>query len=226
MISTIPTQMIDPPWDSAISSIEAFFSPTIPFNNGLIQHLNFNDNVWEVALHWLLKKKWHSKHKIPVSRNVATKIEPLGEFLLQILEICSQVHLMYPSGYINATEWFYHIVLEMRNGDINEICTPIKKGDGKFKHCSEIRSHVKVLKQSKNPFDSARSPHTYRLIEASINLSQKSDKFDDGCYQPLIKAYSSWGRNLHDDVNWQMLTVDKEKLFIHAGKGRGKVKIA
>ncbi len=226
MIPTIPTEKIIPPWDSAITSIETFVYPTVPFNNGLIQHLNFNDNVWEIALHWLLKKKWDSKHKIPVNRNIAAKIEPLGELLLQIIEICSQVHLLYPDGYTNATEWFYHIALEMKNGDIDDICTPIKKGEGKSKHCSEIRSHIKKLRQIENPFDSVRSPHTHKLIQASINLCENFDIFKNNYYLPLIKAYSCWERKLHDDDGWQLLTVEKEQLFIHTGKGRGKIKIA
>ena len=64
---------------------------------------------WMLWLHWCVKKKWYSKHKIPTSPRFQKLYEPYGEVLHRTLELCIQCHTKN-SGYADAAEWFGRIV--------------------------------------------------------------------------------------------------------------------
>ncbi|MUG91090.1 hypothetical protein F7734_00665 [Scytonema sp. UIC 10036] len=45
-----------------------------------------------IGIHWFIKLEWHSKYKIPASKEIAKLIKPRGELLQQIFSLCKNVH--------------------------------------------------------------------------------------------------------------------------------------
>ena len=228
MITKIPIEKISPPWDEAINSAQNSSIILSISNDILREQISINEDIYIIALHWLFKKKWQSNHKIPANRNTAKAIEPLGEFLLQILNLCLECHLVAPSGYINAAEIFQKIVEEMKQGDLAEILGERQKGEGKRAFCKKTLDEIKSLKSNKNPYQVSKSPHTHRLIEIALQLANQgaNDLFVEKTWKPFLKAYSRWNRELDRNPDWGYIHTKADKLFIQAGKGRGSTRLS
>lgn len=223
----LPIHAIRPPWDEAIDSVQKpFISLLIP-NEPLEWHLSINEGLYNIALHWVFKKKWQSKYRIPAKANVAKAVEPLGEFLFRILDLCSECHLVAGSGY-TAAEWFKGAVWEMKRGDFAAILSPQKKGEGKKKHCQVIQEEVRLLKRWNNPYRSLTSPYTYRLIDVALKLADRgnNDVFVKKVWRPFLDAYSKWATALSKNPDWVYLTIKNGQLYMQAGRGRAKLRVS
>lgn len=228
MVDRVPTEEISPPWDEAINSVQ---KPSIMLwipDEPLRDQISLNEEIYTIALHWLLKKKWRSKHKIPASRKVANAVEPLGEFLFRLLNLCSECHVLAPRRLGDAAEIFQKAVQEMKQGNLEEILSPDQKGDGKKKHCKTTFEEIKILKSNQNPYEVCRSPHTYRLTEIALQLANQevNDLFIKKVWKPFLKAYSGWNRELDRNPDWGYITIKAGKLFIKEGKGRGSTRLS
>ncbi|MGB3642554.1 MAG: hypothetical protein WBA39_33980 [Rivularia sp. (in: cyanobacteria)] len=219
----INSDIIKPPWDDALDSVQQWHQ-NIACNEAQKQHLQINEIIYIIALHWLYRKKYQSKHKIPGKLKHRKACEPLGDFLHQLLNLCSEVHTISPFDYMNAGEWFKQIVFEMRYGDVQAILSDEQEG-GKTKYIDVVRGEISQLRSYKNPYDSSTSPHTYRLLESAIRIAERSDIFRKKHYSPLIKAYAAWARELRENPTFEYWLVEGEKLVAKRGKGKAKIPI-
>jgi len=228
LIDRVPTEEISPPWDEAINSVQKSTIMLLIPGEPLRDQISINENIYLIALHWLFKKKWRSNHKIPTSRNVAKVVEPLGEFLFQLLNLCSECHLVAPSGYSNAAEMFQKAAQEMKQGDLAEILSCDQKGDGKKKYCRTTLKEIKILKSNQNPYQVSKSPHTHRLIEIALQLANQgvNDLFVTKTWKPFLSAYSGLTRELDRNPDWGYIHRKAGKLFIKEGKGRGSIRLS
>lgn len=124
---------------------------------------------WQIALHWLYKKKCASKHKIPGSRKLARSIEPFGEVLMALLELAMQVHShgseishLYPTAGI----WFQYAAIELY-----PICF---NAPSKYCVSQNVKEIVEDLKKNANPFNKDDYPHLFLLIEASLGAVERN----------------------------------------------------
>lgn len=111
----IVTKSIPIPWNIYIKKILSCPYPLggLPRkpSEGELALIYYRANAWEIALHWVIKKKWNKKHKIPTKRSLAKRLEPKGEFLRQILLLCEGCHAKQEAvptniPYPNAAHWF------------------------------------------------------------------------------------------------------------------------
>jgi hypothetical protein len=167
---TLRTDFAPPPWDETLDNLQ--YTDRLMASHGLMR--GFSRVVWTVALHWLYKKKWASKHRIPGSRDLAKDIEPIGDLLLAVLELAIQLHAVpnpYNAQYSDASEWFALAGPELRGVIL------LSLGQGKRADVAFMRGLKKELGEFRNPFPPDSTPHLYGLIQAAIDLSQQSDHF-------------------------------------------------
>lgn len=218
----IDSKIVKPPWDITLDLLQKWH-PSAVCSKAQAQHLHINDVIHFIGIHWLYKKKYFSKHKIPGGTKTRKACEPLGEFLHQILNLCSEVHTVCPSGYVNAGEWFSEVVIEMREGDVKAILSD-DEGGGKTKYVDEVvRREIAQLRDYKNPCDASTSPHTHELVDVAIQIAERSDVFRKKHYSVFIKAYTAWARKLRNNSTFEYLSVENEKLFAKRGKGKAKI---
>ncbi len=181
---------------------------------------------WLLHLHWVVKKKWIKKHKIPITPQYAKKYEPKGTYLFRLLKLCIELHWISHWGkanYNDAGHWFASLVEVERGSEIDYVINSnvtnihISKNDMKEVH----RSILKSLSESepKNPFDFEVMPHHYRLMQAAIE-AQNLDIFVDQYWTPFLKAYRAWVRSL-DDPYWGAMFIENDKVKVRAGKRKG-----
>lgn len=184
---------------------------------------------WLLALHWLIKKKWFPNYKLDRRNAIVRDFEPFGDLLLSILELCIQSYgatkhsASYASGYI----WFQAVANEMKNRDFAEIFQP----DGhssKTSDLAERRNVVKQLRDYVNFSDPDKTPHLWRLLEASIEQAKTFPGFDRKYWRGergknkqkgFIHAYTAWVGEL-DKKKWKNIVCEKGKLFVRDGQGK------
>ncbi len=257
----IPTQKLPIPWCDAVETIEG----RTPYYKELIylgledfmqrmDHGQFAQTLtllhqWDISIHWLVKKEWLSKHKIPAQRWLVNALEPYGELLKQELALCSQCHMRLPPGsvtYLNAAEWFTEICRETKISQIKALDRPplnvglptgkVEKGKKKEKVKTTRTVVVGLLAKGKNPYSSAdlNQQHRFLLMNAALTLTD-SDVFSDNYWKPYIKAWRNWLREVDRNpifkdswieqvdlkqANGQIL--QKTQLCYQQGQGRRK----
>ncbi len=192
-----------------------------------------NAVVWELGVHWLIRKKWAARHRIPGHRTLVKQIEPYGELLFREFELCIQIHAIQThSPYKNAADWFVAIQSnsQLIQGHLNK--TELSQFHRKISGC--MRSH-------ENPFDEAnlriaipdRFPlppaHSYQaisqLITASLKLAYQLDRgnnFRSDYWKPYLNAYSKWIKTV-SSPGWSVLQIEAGKLRKSSGSGKGMI---
>ena len=117
----------DATWDYALSQIQQPFFRLGRFDDAVESLILQLQSNWAIIMHWLIKKKFERKHKIPGDRSLNKFYEPLGELYYRILELCIQVHTYDPCGYDTAADWFARIITHVRN---EEYCNIISVASG------------------------------------------------------------------------------------------------
>lgn len=228
VVELVPISKVPPPWHLAIDSIQSPFVPLLIPNKPTETHIAINEALWVVALHWVFKKKWSKRHKIPANRAVKDAVKPLGELLYRILELCIQCHAVLPVNSTrcgNAAQWFDCVVWETKRRDFAEILfQSYKKGQGKKQEVGEIWTEIRLLKGGSNPFNLEFSPHSFRLVDEALKLA-KLENFNQEYWRPLLKAYSNWARALDQNDNWKFFRVEAGKLVAQNGRGRGRLTV-
>ncbi len=214
----IPVSKAIPPWDTALNRLqrEPFVLILAPTEN---QEINFQrvETIWQVALHWVFKLKWYSKHKIPYNRRLVKVCKPYGELVFRCLELCIQCHAAYPVGsfpYGNASDWFEQLIREAQLYAFSHNDSP-----GKVQRLKERRRQYDLLKEGKNPFSSKSLPHLHRLIAACLPLLS-SDRFDKDYWTPYLKAFSAWN-TMFESKEWTTYCEQEGKSYIRMGQGKG-----
>lgn len=186
------------------------------------------EGFWLFSIHWVYKKKWNPKHKIPYQSD-AKKVEPFGDFLLSILNLCEALHTIHPFGshYSNAAKWFDCIAWELKNRDLLDLFDLSGK-KGTDDEVRTIRKRLADYRYGINPHDFQKEPHTWRLIEAALKVScskafpKIGDEFWRGVRQknkPLgfQHAYSAWAAAL-ESPTYQAMAIKNGKILVKQGR--------
>lgn len=236
-------------WDTQFDLLQniTYLLPRIPTKSEWLFLLE-NEAKWLLILHWVIKKKWISKHKIPVKRAVANLYEPAGLLWFHFLELCIQCHSLHSDGnYRNAAEWFGFLIKERKlsileylfiqeiqkeavddnlageqgvrplNKNTQQTYRVIATSKGEF--IAENQYISKCLRQEINPFDPNHDTHHYRLIQACLELSDRSDTFRKKFWKDFLRSYSGFiesFRNPHISFTYI------ENGVYRIRKGRGK----
>ncbi len=173
---------------------------------------------WLIVFHWVIKKKWIKKHKIPIKPKLAKLFEPKGTYWYWILELCLQLHAtQWGNAYDNAGHWYVCLANERKSVDVeafNSILQYYKSGkDQDLKKADESekvwlgkkssvieseRQFIGALRRGTNLLHPHSYPHHYRLVEAALELKDKSDIFRVKFWNEFLSAYSKWINSLRE----------------------------
>jgi hypothetical protein len=231
-IEALPSVHYEPDYESVFLSIQYPRVQILPSDPQEHARLKLIGGQWLIWLHWVVKKKWLSKHKIPVSREVAKLYEPKGEYLYRLLEICIQVHASRWGEYYNnnGLAWFGYIVKTERDANIRHVLNNEAKNEtysqGGYGRAfrDDQRQIIAQLENLQNPWHPELSPHHHRIMAAALEL-EVSDIFLNNYWKPFLKAYRGWIRSL-DSPNWAAAWVEGNHLKCQAGRGKGSVNIS
>jgi hypothetical protein len=221
----------DKDWATAFDSIQ---SPVVCLNStdeAVEKASSITTTYWVLALHWVYKKKWNPKHKIPCKRDAAKKLEPLGNLFLSILNLCEALHTIgYGQEYSNAGQWFTAVLLETKNEALANFLglTNENSLDASIK---SIRKDLSYYRNGHNPHDKNKNINTWRLIEAALKVtgSNKYPQIANELWRGVrakenpgfLHAYSAWAAAL-ESKNYQKMTLKNGKLVSLVKKEKGK----
>jgi hypothetical protein len=236
LLPYVPTDGIEPPWDATVDALDkklfALTNPT-PSEQWLASRA---EAVWGISLHWLYKKKWNSKHKVPGHRKEVKAIEPFSEVLLAFLELAIQTHSTpseHSKHYDHAADWF-----RMAAPSLRQVC--MGEAASKTELINRIRDIKGYLEIDENPFpDSGRFVHLWRLIEAAIAIERGKDlwranywrgrqdwKPNKGDSRGVINALSAWATALKNSPIMANVGIHPDKgCQAQLGQGKGKITI-
>jgi hypothetical protein len=81
--------------------------------------LGMTEGEWLIVFHFVIKKKWLKKHKIPIKPKEAKIFEPKGTYWYWLLELCIQLHItQWGHAYDNAGHWFFCLANERRGSNL------------------------------------------------------------------------------------------------------------
>ena len=233
LIETIPTTYIDSEWVSTFEKAQQIVLPVYCLkdidNRALRKFIKVETARWRIILHWVVKKKWCSKLKIPDSRKIAKSFEATGEHFKQVLELCIQLHPVSKYGhlYSNARNWFSQIINEVRTAEILAFVERNRTGnEGEAQiakeTCSNISGSLRGC-EPKNPFCSEAEPHIWRLIESAIEMADKSDLFDKTYWKDFKKSLADINKKRKEGGSLTLIENDDGGLSACLGQGRGKI---
>jgi hypothetical protein len=144
-------------------------------------------------LHWIIKLKWNSKHKIPkFPNNVKDKdYKPcylvLAELYVTVVDLCCLHFSRELTVYQNSANWFAHILYE----------GTVQSGDCSGKKTVDIKTVQKQnvnLDNGINPINRNESPHTWKLIEiAKHGIGNKvQESTEEELWQLFIQRRKAW----------------------------------
>ncbi len=175
------------------------------------------DAEWALLMHWLYKKGWQKKHKLPYMRKEKSKALSLeGEVWWQLLRLCRGVrdYLESEGEHLgSAFDRWGSILLKCRLLELNKLYNPAKcsglkggrtgKGTktegGKRALKSIFHGKLKLLgntTEPSNPFNQETNPQLYSLIQDALYLSSKYSNFRDEHWGLFLEAYRKWTANL------------------------------
>jgi hypothetical protein len=227
----LPTLKKDPEWNTALKGIEVF--QTILLGNlepATEAYFVADAGRFQMVLHWVIKKKWLSKHKIPFMRSVGKLYEPEGDLWYWILELCIQCHATkFGNFYRNASHWYSGLFWEVKLPNIEYCISHSQKQEttthpnGMTEYRKNHQQTVGFLRKLENPFNVAIEPHHYRLMQASIEMTETSDRFREQYWYKFLAAYSKWIEALK---KFNFISVKNyrgvERLVAQEGRGKFK----
>jgi hypothetical protein len=229
--SIVDPQKTTPPWDGAIEVIQTPFLRIERTDFDKEVSLQLVEYVYTVAAHWVYKKRWHNRHKIPGPKRVHEAIEPMADVILAYCNLCIELQIvgMAPE-YPCALAWLSAIVAQMKHSTLSSLYSESTKAS----EISETRSAIKQLRDGVNPIDGSRSPHLHRLLNAAIRVVASG--YGDSVFNPLwtgsikhgrykikglIPALAGYAKLL--ESNSEILTICKSDLkIIGTTKGRNR----
>ncbi|MBD2120317.1 hypothetical protein [Trichocoleus sp. FACHB-262] len=220
----VPVKEATPPWDQVISAIQELSPPEGLTKNQkfLITQLQVD---WVIGLHYLYQKKWNNRHKLPIRFQPKTqKIYKLfGEYLYQLVELCTQCHAWQKTPYPNAAHWFFAIAWEMHDNSLMPITEHGRSGESKRSWLVTHKSNLKTLKDYGNPCDPEEEPHYYRLIDTARSMAEQPGEFYRKQWKPFLKAYSEYVNEVAENPMCQVVFEKDEKLRYSSGRGKGSL---
>lgn len=198
--------------------------------------------AWEIALHWVIRKEWNKKHKIPAKRSLAKMYEPKGEFLRHMLLLCDLCHAKQKAvpiniRYPNAAHWFglvfwQLISREMVTALISPKQTePINKTEhffGQNPAHRQKRNQIQAemheflqLQDYKNPVKEDKESAVFLLFEAAIVLAQQPNGFRTRYWKPFLLAGKAQVK-VKETPEWGRIVRDNNSVYVQTGKGKAK----
>ncbi|MDJ0571503.1 MAG: hypothetical protein QNJ53_20985 [Pleurocapsa sp. MO_192.B19] len=224
-VPRLPRLKKDPVWDTCFDLLQTpHYQPYRKLLPCEQLSLECREGRWLIVFHWVIKKKWLSKHKIPTRQK---KYEPEGEFWFWILELCLQLHsTKWGKPYENAADWFSWIVYERRLPDWEALFPELKQSNSdekpigritktKFKENEQLISGD--LRQGKNPWHPEFNPHHYSIISAALEMSEYSDRFHNQFWKKFLAAYSGWIKSL---AHFNFVFLKNNQLVMQEGRGQ------
>ncbi|MHC5771321.1 MAG: hypothetical protein ACYTXI_38320 [Nostoc sp.] len=179
--------------------------------------------IFHLGAHWLVQKKWSTKHKIPAPKQISNVAEPLGKLLFHLLELCAQCHLAASAANINlrhknAWNWFVTIFWEIKGASLSKIETEeIGKAESIQTHRQKI---IKPLEKGVNPISSIAQPNLKSLLDVAQSLAKSSNTFDRDYWKPFLKEYKKWVTHCDREKNIIRINLDANGIYYHSGRGR------
>lgn len=224
----LPFNRIDPPWDNTLERLQTERLPkNFSYSSDDLRFLS--NRTWDTALAWMVKKKWMSKLKIAGNPKLVEAIEPLGDLLHALMELCIQAHALPDSPltkYKNASELF-----ETASQELYIIC--LCGSPSKSSLIADLRvNYLQPLKDFQNPFPEGTA--LYDLFSVSLWFGEKSDLFNrrylrgvkrKGDSKGFLNCLSAWITALQLNPLWQAVGEQKGSLYAQTGQGRGVEKL-
>lgn len=233
IMAPIPSHQADPPWDAWLPCIANHPPGSVHLVHSQPGHrkeavrtvLEINQAFWHMGIHWMFKKKWASKHKIPASRATAKAAEPFGEHLFRLMELTIQLHAMRKTGYPNAASWFACIVQELqRREQVLSIQTNAGKHQGKSAAIKELRRQVRALKSGVNPYSRDELQNLAILVDLALGVPVEMDRFHGQYWDPFVRSIAYFATELQNNPGWKVIQVGEDgTLFFQDGQGRHRV---
>lgn len=239
------TSSIPIPWNECI---EIILSRPYPWrslprkpNEGELALIWCRLYAWEIALHWVIRKEWNKKHKIPAKRSLAKMYEPKGEFLRHMLLLCDRCHAMQEAvkvdiPYDDAALWFASVFWELI---VDEMVTvlispeqikPINKPRnlrGQNPAHRQKRNQIQAemheflqLQNYKNPVEDKQSAVSL-LFNAAIAQAEKSSMFRTKYWKPFLLAGKAQVQ-VKETPQWGRVVREDNSVYVQMGKGKGK----
>lgn len=238
IITSVPIDKVEPLFKETVASLldqtsEVYGTVDFDVVEFFFQHYFL---VWQdITIHWVVKLKWSSKHKIPGGQAHARSAKPVGEMYFRLLELCIQCQGLMghkATGYPDAADWFSEIWLDDTHSQLvgRVVLLLGVEGGRKDDYLAGLRQTVRALRDDQNPFDPEALPHLHRLVECAIRLAGSSDEFRKNYWKPYIYSLSGLATQLANNSNgyYRKVTVrleqKKGKTFwcIYESPGRGK----
>jgi hypothetical protein len=196
----------------------------------------WTDSQIQLGLHWLIKKKYNSRHKIPVKRDMAKAFEPWGDFLLATYELCLQCHPFETSRqYLSGADWFSRVLVETRLNLLNSSSDQAYRGTTKRSQIDDVRQAIKAMRNGENPIDAERCPHEHTLISVAIKMVGENDLFRKTYWEggrgknfnpkTFLGALSAWQSSIDRCKNLQSLIAKDNVLYVRTGQGSGMIRL-
>jgi len=246
-MSKTKIKYIDPPPITGNSEWDLFVEKTIARNRFVFTHkLDSSEKTYlleleaklYIILHWVTKKKWNKKHKIPYPKTSGKDYEKEGVLWYWILELCIQCHSsQWGNRYSNAYEWCRSLILERTYPDIMLIgSSDLQKEWQEIFRCESSTDFVLneqsisgILRKGANPWHPVICKHHHHLIQACLQEQDRSDIFREKYWKPFLNHYSQWISFIRNSpkVRWVKLNYEKEtpRIITSSGRGRGKLRI-
>lgn len=225
-IALLPSEEIKPPWDAVADSVQHPFATIYIADAALDAQVVHLEAFWILVAHWIYKKKYSSRHKLPVrlSSSFRVGLDAWADVVHQFFKLATVCH-SFPSekssNYKNGAERFNNIVRELKNAQLKGLFKAGPKS--KKESVSKFRKLLKDLREDVNPFNLESEPHTFWLIEDAIRLERGMDGWSREHWKPFLKAWGAFIYDLDRNEMWRMIERGENGKFV-GQKGRGKYK--
>lgn len=226
-IPPIPLDKIPAPWNETFRQLNELPRPSLlPLRESAIDlHLQMTDADWQIELYWVVKKKWDSKLKIPVSSKLAELHEPRGNLLYQLLQLCIGCSCFgfdneddFKQGYKCAANWFLNLIREAKKKD-DEIII-LQEANGKHSIIEEKREIIAQFRDFKNPANQKTSPYYHRLIEVALS-KEKNDEFNKKYWKPFLRACCQDIQSIEKKTCQETFVLNNKIYSRTPGQGKG-----
>ena len=163
-------------------------------------------------LHWVVKLKYDSKHRMPkVPKGRTNTYKPLGVLYWKALELSLQLpETALRLGLRHGADLWRWLLVEhaLEGVPCNYKPESIKR----------LKRQNAILRDYKNPFDSGRTPYTWALIEDARLNAERLDHFRKDYWSPFMNARTKWC-TAYQGPEWRQVSEQDGTYFMRkAGK--------
>lgn len=242
------TSSIPAPWNTVVKII---LSRPLPWRSlprkpseGELALIWYRVYAWEIALHWVIKKEWNAKHKIPAKRSLAKIFEPKGEFLRQMLLLCERCHAMQEAvpiniRYPNAAHWFCLVFWELIIDEMvtalilseqpeptsNNTAHSFGQNPAHRKKRNQIQAEMHEVMQLQVNYkalvEEDKESAVFLLFQVATALAQKSNVFCTRYWKPFLNAWKAQIR-IKSTSQWGLVVRENNRVYVQTGKGKAK----